>query len=431
MSKQCPYAAPLEIPEFPGGDGTIESIASAMAERKFLATYGPIVRASLGDGSSAVFISDADLVAPLAKVEVRGEVARTIIEGAVGGTETLISVDESVRRRTKSGLLRITNGVFEQTVDGIRRATDQTVQQIWEKVGSPIAFQRMMARLCFMVTAEAFLGRSFNVDDRELDAHVDAAEAFVRSRALGVVHDPAGAARLCERLIDDAIERPRPNGNFIAQLLKAGYSKERTRQETYLALLAMMLDTAMIMTWASYELSKHGEVVRRIREEARRMAGTAALSAEHVGRMRYTKMCVEETMRLYPVAAVARAAPPCATLGNYAIPARANFFVVPSEVGRNPKHWPDPEAFVPERFADRSDKSRGPGRAYTHTPFGFGATNCTGARFTMNQVVLYLASLCRRVDLEPLPGYPIVLEPYLAWWTRYKNDLLLVPSRAA
>ena len=63
---------------------------------------------------------------------------------------------------------------------------------------------------------------------------------------------------------------------------------------------------------------------------------------------------------------------------------------------RDPKYWPDPDRFAPERFAP--DQNRSPA-AYTYVPFGGGPRICIGFMFAEVEAKIVLARLLQQSDL--------------------------------
>src|SRR6185295_14701498 len=75
-------------------------------------------------------------------------------------------------------------------------------------------------------------------------------------------------------------------------------------------------------------------------------------------------------------------------------------------VHRDPRWFPDPHAFRPERWADGLAKTL-PRHAYF--PFGGGPRVCIGNAFAMMEAVLVLATIARRVAIEPTSTAPLEL----------------------
>ena len=66
---------------------------------------------------------------------------------------------------------------------------------------------------------------------------------------------------------------------------------------------------------------------------------------------------------------------------------------------RNHQLWPEPDAFNPDRFADRKTIER-----YAYLPFGDGPRICIGASFALQEAVIILATLLSRFRFTPVPG---------------------------
>ena len=111
---------------------------------------------------------------------------------------------------------------------------------------------------------------------------------------------------------------------------------------------------------------------------------------------------VDEVLRLYPPAWIGpRRAVRDFEWGGYHVPRGAYVNYCSWASHRLPEFFPEPEAFVPERFA-RERKAELPRGAYV--PFGGGKRVCIGKRFGLIEVKLVLSMLSRRLRADALPG---------------------------
>jgi cytochrome P450 len=79
-------------------------------------------------------------------------------------------------------------------------------------------------------------------------------------------------------------------------------------------------------------------------------------------------------------------------------------------VHRDPRWWPEPLRFAPQRWTGDAPADR-PRHAFF--PFGAGSRQCIGESFAWTEAVLALATLARRWRLHPVPGRPLRLAPVL------------------
>jgi cytochrome P450 len=69
----------------------------------------------------------------------------------------------------------------------------------------------------------------------------------------------------------------------------------------------------------------------------------------------------------------------------------------------NAKYWDDPEAFIPERWTDKTKKQV----KYSYLPFGAGKRACIGGAMSQVENTLALSILLRRFQPEyvgPIPA---------------------------
>lgn len=62
----------------------------------------------------------------------------------------------------------------------------------------------------------------------------------------------------------------------------------------------------------------------------------------------------------------------------------------------DPKYYPNPEKFDPERFSDENKHNI---NSYTYLPFGLGPRNCIGSRFALMESKAILFQILSKFDL--------------------------------
>jgi cytochrome P450 len=157
------------------------------------------------------------------------------------------------------------------------------------------------------------------------------------------------------------------------------------------------------LTFMLHELARHPEVTRHLREEQDRVLGSATPTATQLEReMPYLDMVLDEVLRLYPPAWIGpRRAVHQFEFGGYTVPKGAYVNYCSWASHRIPEVFPEPEAFIPERFT-RERKAALPRGAYV--PFGGGSRICIGKRFGQTEVKLVATKLLQQLDVDALPG---------------------------
>jgi cytochrome P450 len=157
------------------------------------------------------------------------------------------------------------------------------------------------------------------------------------------------------------------------------------------------------VTFALWELAHHPEALERLCEEQDRVLAGAPPTIDQLEKeMPYLDMVVDEVLRLYPPAWIGpRRAVRDFDWGGYSVPRGAYVNYCSWASHRLPEVFPEPEAFVPERFA-RERKAALPRGAYV--PFGGGQRVCIGKRFGLVEVKLVTTMLLQRLRADALPG---------------------------
>src|SRR5262245_17136385 len=176
-------------------------------------------------------------------------------------------------------------------------------------------------------------------------------------------------------------------------------------------LLAGHETTAMTLSWTFYLLSLHPGARRTLEQEldaALPLPGGVA-RLEDFPRLRYARMVLDESLRLYPPAwVITRSADADDEIGGFAIPAGSRVLVSPYVTHHDPALWDDPEGFDPQRFAPEAQEGR---PRYAYFPFGGGPHLCIGAGFAMMEATIALATVARRLHLDLEPGRPVAIDP--------------------
>jgi retinoid hydroxylase len=157
------------------------------------------------------------------------------------------------------------------------------------------------------------------------------------------------------------------------------------------------------LSFVMHELARHPDVVARLAEEQDRVLGGGTPTVDQLEKeLPYLDMVLDEVLRLYPPAWIGpRRAVREFEFGSCTVPRGAYVNYCSWASHRIPEVFPDPEAFIPERFA-RERKAALPRGAYV--PFGGGQRVCIGKRFGQMEVKLVATMLLQRLRLDALPG---------------------------
>ncbi|MEV5595420.1 cytochrome P450 [Streptomyces sp. NPDC052496] len=197
--------------------------------------------------------------------------------------------------------------------------------------------------------------------------------------------------------------------DLLARLLRAAdedgrpLSAKEVRDEAVTLWTAGHETTSTALTWIWYLLSRSPEARARLDDELDRVLAGRPPTVDDYEQLAWTRQVVKEALRIYPPAwvipAVAREG---AVLGGRAVPAGTTVWCSQWTAHRDPRWFPDPTAFRPERWdADAPDVV--PDHAWF--PFGGGPRGCIGARFAQVETALLLATLGQRFHLDVTPAH--------------------------
>ncbi|TNN89699.1 Cytochrome P450 4V2 [Liparis tanakae] len=193
---------------------------------------------------------------------------------------------------------------------------------------------------------------------------------------------------------------------FLDMLLKTTYedgtrmSNEDIREEVDTFMFRGHDTTAASMNWAVHLLGAHPEAHGKVQQELREVFGESDRPAnmEDVKRLKYLECVIKEALRLFPsVPFFARSIGEDCNINGFAVPKGVNAVIVTYALHRDPRYFPEPEAFRPERFLPENSVGRPP---YAYVPFSAGLRNCIGQRFALMEEKVVLAAILRNFDIE-------------------------------
>jgi len=218
--------------------------------------------------------------------------------------------------------------------------------------------------------------------------------------------------------------------DLLARLIAArddetggGMTAKEVRDQVVTIFMAGHETTAQTMSWTWYLLSQHPAVETKLHEELAAVLGGRTPRSEDLPNLRYTRMVIDEAMRLYPPAHTLSRAPLTAdeVLG-HRIPAGATVLIVPWMLHRKPSLWERADRFEPERFVPERAASR---PRFAYIPFGAGPRICIGAAFALAEATLILATIAQRYRLHLKPGFPVEPQGLITLRPRYGLRMLL------
>jgi len=199
----------------------------------------------------------------------------------------------------------------------------------------------------------------------------------------------------------------------------------QVRDEALTLFLAGHETTANALAWTWYLLALHPEAEARFHAEVDAVLGDRLPGAQDLPDLPYTRQIFAESMRLYPPAwAVSRRSIEPVTIGGYPVAAGTGVLASQWVAHRDPRFFPDPLAFRPERWTEEFEAGL-PKLAYF--PFGGGPRLCIGMGFARMEGVLLLATIGRRWRMRLVPGQRI--EPHPRITLRPKNGVRVTLSR--
>ena len=378
-----------------------------------LATYGDVVRVDV-PGSAAYLLNHPDLVHEVLVAEHRAfHKGPTIRAAKMLLGESLLTSEEETHRRQR----RLIQPMFHhERIASFARSMVLFAERAADRWSDhqEVDVQAEMSALTLAVVGDTLFGA--DVDEQQSAtvrrALTDTLEMFDRVYSplfRLLVRLPSPTMRRyrrvesdLDRVISEMIAERRAAGatgdDLLSLLLRAGedgagMSDEQVRDEALTLFLAGHETTAIALTWTWWLLSRNPGAEARLHEELDRTLGERPPGVEDLPSLPYTQAVISESIRLRPPAwAIGRTAVADVSVGGYPIGVGSIVVVSPWLLHHDPRWWPEPDAFRPERWlTDEPERPR-----YAFVPFGGGPRVCIGEPFARLEAVMLLAVIARR-----------------------------------
>ncbi|MGB5821235.1 MAG: cytochrome P450 [Saonia sp.] len=211
------------------------------------------------------------------------------------------------------------------------------------------------------------------------------------------------AQDLLDHIIQERVTSEEEKDDLLDMLLKARYedgspmSRKQLIDEVMILFTAGHETTANTLSFTLFLLAKNPEVQEKLFEEVKDIYFDTSDIMPLLGKLPYTKQCIEESMRLYPpVYIIDRVSLASDTVAGHDFKKRTVWLMSIFELHRHKEFWENPLQFMPERFSPENKKDF----SDYYFPFGAGPRMCVGNNFAMYEMIIVVATLIKKYRIS-------------------------------
>ncbi|CAH1400225.1 unnamed protein product [Nezara viridula] len=402
-------------------------------------------------GTSYVIVSEPELVEPVLTNSIN--ITKGYIEYSffrpMFDDGLIVSDGDKWRSRRKLLTPSFHIKILESSLQSISQNAEAHVSILLAYDGKPVKVDDIILITTLKILCETAMGVQLNTKDEKQNEYIKATKICldgVVERYLRIWHYPEFIFRLCRagKLFFKNVEITHNFDKQVIEQRKALFQAEKNgsqnnghkkndRRKAFLDLLLELEDshpglftesdmmeevdtfmiaghhtTASAMTFAYFLLANHPDVQEKVYDEQIGIFGNDKRipTIQDLNKMVYLEMVIKETLRLYPIIPLySRLLNEDLQIDeNRVIKAGKTVVVFTYGVHRSKKHWKNPDAFIPERFAPGTNR-----HSFSYIPFSAGPRNCIGHKYAMMVLKTLLSTVVRNCWLEPVTT-SIVLE---------------------
>ena len=404
--------------------------------------YGDVARFRVGPGNWYLISHPEDIWDAMVRrpdVFVKPQIAKRLWEKFLGnGLLTLEGDDwKRMHRLVRPAFHRKRIEAYAETMVGYTHRMIDAMEP-----NSRIDFDGAMVSLTLEIVAKTL----FDADVREGAEQVGSAMHVLNEEMLNHIHMPIPVPRWwpsarnrrkiraienIEEIVRAVIEERRSEGTDRGDLLSTLVLSEtddgekmtdkEIRDQAMTLFFAGHETTAHAMTWAWYLLARHPTVTARLHADIDAVTEGKPLTIADLKELPYLDQVIKEAMRILPSVWVFMKQPTeDVELRGIRIPKGCQIMISPFVTHHDPRWFPSPETFDPDRFSPERVGDI-PNGAYI--PFSGGRRVCIGRNFAMMEAKLLIGSMLQRLQpsvpddvipvkqavlsMQPLGGLPV------------------------
>lgn len=285
------------------------------------------------------------------------------------------------------------------------RSTD-AVSQTWQN-GQMVDMLEEMRKVALLIFMKSLLAVDFEADMEKLWQPILRLLKYI-SPGLWIIAPnlPRPGYRKAIRTMDAYLlqliaERranPIDSQDLLSRLVSIPDFDDNLIRDQLLTMLIAGHDTSTaLLAWTLYLLGSHPDAMARAQSEADSALKGSSPTEKTPADLSFLEIVIKESLRLYPPIHVGnRRTAVDISIGDFTIPSGTRVMYSIYLTQRDPKYWPEPDRFIPERF-DRSSGAKA--APFSYIPFGGGPRTCIGAAFAQVEAKIVLARLLSNFDL--------------------------------
>lgn len=174
--------------------------------------------------------------------------------------------------------------------------------------------------------------------------------------------------------------------------------------QAFLFFFAGFETSSTFMCFLAYELAINEEIQEKLRHEIDTLSEDE-ISYDSINKMIYLDMVISEALRKWPPAVITdricvkKYSLPEATENHleFTLEPKTQIIIPIYALQNDPKYFPEPEKFCPERFSEKNKEMINP---YTYLPFGVGPRKCIGNRFALMEIKILFVYILKNFVIE-------------------------------